>query len=234
MMLRVNQHCTWKEKQLLPMPELWPGAMLGRVCSQSHCQGRWKRGNHPILHSCPSLMIYLSTTSLIPSPVSTNCFFLYIRKKKISFSSIFLSSSGLQSSPRRKLQDSTSDQCYHIWSLSLLPPMGPTAIAAFSWKRLCSISENKITNFIPKISQHLQSQFLIYSWMNPKEKSHFCKIQECDWEDNSKASSSVPFLSLLHNPLLPLWAQWRWVTTFCIRLINVYKWFLSHALMHAN
>lgn len=31
--------------------------------------------------------------------------------------------------------------------------MGPTAIAAFSWKRLCSISENKITNFIPKISQ---------------------------------------------------------------------------------
>lgn len=204
MMLRVNQHCTWKEKQLLPMPELWPGAMLGRVCSQSHCQGRWKRGNHPILHSCPSLKIYLSTTSLIPSPVSTNCFFLYIRKKKISFSSIFLSSSGLQSSPRRKLQDSTSDQCYHIWSLSLLPPMGPTAIAAFSWKRLCSISENKITNFIPKISQqssvsvpHLQldeserEESLLQDprmWLGRQQQS----LQLCSFPKSATQPSSPP------------------------------------------
>lgn len=130
--------------------------------------------------------------------------FLYIRKKKISFSSIFLSSSGLQSSPRRKLQDSTSDQCYHIWSLSLLPPMGPTAIAAFSWKRLCSISENKITNFIPKISQqssvsvpHLQldeserEESLLQDprmWLGRQQQS----LQLCSFPKSATQPSSPP------------------------------------------
>lgn len=95
--------------------------------------------------------------------------------------------------------------------------MGPTAITAFSWKRLCSVSENKITNFIPKISQQSLVSVPHLQLDESERESHFCKIQECDWEHNGKASSSVPLLSLLHNPLLPLWAQWRWVTTFCIQ-----------------
>lgn len=76
--------------------------------------------------------------------------------------------------------------------LELAAPMGPTAIAAFSSERLCSTAENKITNFIPKISQQCSVSLPHLPLDECERQSHFCKIQERDWEHNGKASSPVP------------------------------------------
>lgn len=85
-------------------------------------------------------------------------------------------------------------------SVNLLPSMGPTAISAalerqgrkavssillaFFQQRLCSCStsEDKISNFIYKISKQRSVSFACSQLDELKIQSHFHKIQEHNWE----------------------------------------------------
>lgn len=85
-------------------------------------------------------------------------------------------------------------------SVNLLPSMGPTAISAalerqgrkavssillaFFQQRLCSCSasEDKVSNFIYKISKQRSVSFACSQLDELKIQSHFHKIQEHNWE----------------------------------------------------
>lgn len=121
-----------------------------------------EEGQSPILLSCPSLKIYLSTTSWFLPQFSRTDFSVHARERKLVFPVSFLPAHVCKLSKKKTARLhkwSMLSHLSHMCALSLLLSRGPTAITAFSWKRLCSISENKITNFIPKISQ--QSSVLV-------------------------------------------------------------------------
>lgn len=49
-----------------------------------------EEGQSPLLHPCPSMKIYLSATSLIPSPVSNNWLSIHTRERKLVFPVSFI------------------------------------------------------------------------------------------------------------------------------------------------
>lgn len=166
-------------------------------------------------------------TSLIPS--------IHPRERKLVFPVSFLPVHVCKkkTSPRRKLPDSTSDQCYHTWStgaLSLLLPRGPTAITAFSWKRLCSISENKITNFIPKISQQ-SSVSVPHLQLEESERQSLARSK--NETGNTTAKPQALFLSsVYYTTLFSLSGHSRdGSPPSAYRLIYISDFFLMHLCM---
>lgn len=210
--------------------------MLGWVCSQIMAKGD---GREAITQSSPHahLLRFLSAPHcwFLPQFPRTD-FPIHTRERKLVFP-VSLFPSGVCKALRE--QNCQIPQVISVITLdpyvpwARCPPWDQQPSLPFPGRDYVAYKKTKLLTLFLKSLNNPQSQFLIYSWMNLKEQSHLCKIQEYDWEHNSKASSSVLLVSLLHNPLLPLWAQWRWVTTFCIQA-NIYKWFFSHAFMYVN
>lgn len=173
----------------------------------------------------------------------------------MSLSSIFTSSSCLQSSLRRKLPDSTSDQCYHTWSicaLSLLPLLGPTAITAalkgwwhyfllkgevafclpFPGRNYVECQKTKLLTLFLRSLNSAQPHLLVYNWMNLKGRVTSARSKNVT--GNTTAKPQTPFLSsvccaTLFSPAGHSGARSP-PSTYRLKC----KWLLSHVFMYVN
>lgn len=189
MMLSVNQCTTCQEQQLLPMCELWPGAMLGRVCSQSHGQGRWKRGNHPILHPCPSLKIYLRHDHWFLPQFPRTGFSIHTRERKFIFPASFLPAHVCKALWEENYQTP------QVISVITLDPYVPWACChpwdqqpslPFAGRDYLAYQKTKLLTLFLKSLNSLQSQFLIYSWMNSKDRITFARSKNVTGNTTAK------------------------------------------------
>lgn len=162
MMLRVNQHSTCQQQQLLPMHELCPCTNSAQEqcweeCAATVMATRDGRGAVTHYSTHAHLWRFLSAPHhwFLPQFPRTGLS-IHTRERKLVFPVSFLPAHVFKALLEENCQ---TPQVINVITLdphvpwACCCPWGPTTITAFSWKRLRSISENKITNLIPKISQ---------------------------------------------------------------------------------